>query len=143
MEKKYVEPNTNNLTLMEKMFALKTIGVFNGLSYSELYHISENAIYKVFSPGQKFCNKNQVLKLIYIVIKGKIQSVSGQVMPRVLGAASMLFEAPVSDELIASPQKGATCMIIEKSHFYTIFNQYPSILRKLSEIKNLEVENVQ
>jgi len=142
MEKKHAESTTHSLTLMQKIFVLKNINVFSSLNYSDLYHISKNAVYKIYSPGQNFCQEHQVLKAIYIVIKGNIQALNGHIMPRVVGTASLLFETPIPHELIASPEKGATCMIIEKSHFYTIFNQYPSILRKLSEIKILEVEKI-
>jgi len=126
-----------SIALTEKIFALKSVVGFNMLNNSDLFHIAGHAKCKYYQPGSTIFSQGQVLNMLYIVIQGSIESTTGESIPPVIGVLSLLFDKPLSETLVISREQGAVCLIIEKSHFYTLFYQYPALLRKLSEITQL------
>ena len=127
------------MTLIEKIFSLKSTQCFERLDYSDLVLISDIARDYAYAPGEKFCEPGHVLTRLYVITDGSIQNDTGKVMPVILGPASLLFDIPVTERLLASPSKGARCLIIGKGHFFTIIHQRPSLLCGFLEMKDFEV----
>lgn len=126
------------MTLVEKFLALRTVGLLNELEDSEIALIAEVADEREFAPGAQFCAASQCLHRLYIVLDGGIETELGTPMPQVLGAGSLLLGLPVSAPLRASASKGVRCLVLGKSHFFTIIYQCPSILCGLLKSETFE-----
>ncbi|MBA4387311.1 MAG: hypothetical protein C0404_04975 [Verrucomicrobia bacterium] len=126
------------MTLVEKFLALRSVPLLSELDDSEISLIADVARSCDFSPGARFCAADRCLQRLYIVLDGCIENEQGQCMPQVLGAASLLFNLPVSSSLNASASKGAKCLVVGKSHFFTISYQCPGVLCGLLKSDSFE-----
>lgn len=128
------------MTLTEKIFSLKSASCFESLEHSDLVMIADIARERIYAPSEVFCDSGQILRKFYVVTEGNIQNEAGKNMPPILGPASLLFDIPVSDKLLASTSKGAKCLAIAKGHFFTVVYRCPSFLCRFLEMKDFEVK---
>lgn len=129
------------MNLVERMFALRDTACFSGQAEQDLARLAEAARERSYAAGERFCLAGQALRRLYVVTEGRIEGRSGAAMPRVLGAPSMLFQLPVREELVVSSE-GAHCLVFEKSVFFTMVFQCPSILRSFVTAQVFEVASV-
>jgi CRP-like cAMP-binding protein len=130
------------MTLVEKFLALRSVPLLGELEDSEIALIAEVARERDFAPGAKFCAAGRCLQRLYIILDGCIETGQGKCMPQVLGAASLLLNLPVSASLQASASRGAKCLVVGKSHFFTIVYQCPGVLCGLLKSDSFETSAV-
>lgn len=118
------------MNLVERIFALKQIPCFSEQSDFDLTRIAEAVHEKHFEPDAMLCAGGQTLRRVYIVTEGGFKTGSGDPLPSVLGASSVLLGLPAGNTLRAA-HSGAHCLILEKGLFFTIIYQCPSIILKL------------
>ncbi len=128
----------DRITLTEKVFALRDTPAFNGLYESELITIATVSGFRRYQPGEVFCEAGHLFHRVYITVKGALEAEDGQKVPSIIGAGSVLLGLPVSKRLVASPDQGAVCIFISKSHFFTISYQCPSLISGLLKMDLLE-----
>lgn len=127
------------MTLIERLFALKANPCFRSLDDSELAGIAQVAKLRHYGPGEHLAVAGQLLTRLYVVVGGQVESVEGQPMPPVVGAACLLGGLHLAGVLRASPVEGATCLLIGKGHFFTIVHQCPALVTGLVELPFSEV----
>ncbi len=113
------------MRLTERIFVLKQCPPFDRLGDSEIAVVAEIAKMKRYKPGEVVSSAGSSLQKLFVVFEGSIHSVEGKAAPRVFGVPSLLFDLPVSEQLIASQESGATCLLIKKGHFFRILNEMP------------------
>lgn len=116
-----------NMTITEKLFALKHTKSFDRLRDSELTLIAEIARERQYLPGEILLSSEKPLQSLYVVVEGSIHRSDNSRMSSVFGMESLLFDIPVADTLEASYEDGAVCLLIAKGHFFTIINECPSL----------------
>lgn len=130
------------MTLVQKLMALKSVSLFGELDDADLALIAGVATERAFEPGERFCAAGRCLQRLTIVLEGCIETDEGQCMPPILGAASLLFDAPVAHPLRASAKAGARCLVVAKAHFFTIIYQCPAVLLGLMDNERFETAPV-
>ena len=131
--------NYERLTLAEKVFALRSIQCFKGLSDNEIVPIADAAVTVAYNKGERLGSSGRRLRRLYVVIEGTIVAADGRYLPAIMGSASMLFNLPVATDLIADRKTGAKCLLLDRSHFFTIAHQCPSFIRHLAQEQDFEV----
>lgn len=126
------------MNLVERLFALRQLSCFRLQTDFDLARIAEVMSEKSYEPGELVCAAEQTLRRVYVVAEGAIETNSGEIMPRILGPASVLLNLPVKDELRASSE-GAHCLLLEKGLFFTIVYQCPSIIHEILSGETFEV----
>jgi hypothetical protein len=125
------------MTVAEKLFALRSSPGFERLHDSELAVIAAAAAERRFGPGDLVCRGGTTLSRVYVIVRGSIVTSGGKAIPGILGLGSVLFDVPVRETLNASPIEGAWCLVISKPHAFTIAYQCPSFLCGLIDVRDL------
>ncbi|MEW6754653.1 MAG: cyclic nucleotide-binding domain-containing protein [Candidatus Latescibacterota bacterium] len=121
------------MTQVEKIFALQRVSPFDRLYDAELTLVAEVARDRRYPPGETVVSERAPLQSLYVVVQGGVYSADGTPAPRVVGIHSLLFDLPFTDTLRASPEEGAVCLVIGKSHFHTIVNACSELVIGLLE----------
>lgn len=116
------------MTLIEKMLALKRTPPFDRLYDAELTLIAEVARDRRYGPGEVVVSASRPLQNLYVVVEGGLRCADGSSAWHVVGVESLLFDLPHAEDLTAAPGDGAACLLIAKSHFYTIVNACPELV---------------
>jgi signal-transduction protein with cAMP-binding, CBS, and nucleotidyltransferase domain len=112
------------VNLVERVFELRRISLFERLGHSELIAIAEVATSKQFAPGEKVARLGQVLQRLYAVSGGFVLREDGGKLPPVFGVGSLLADLSLAQGLEAG-EEGASCILISKGHFFRILNEFP------------------
>ena len=116
------------MTLSEKILALRQCSLFEGVGDSEITAIAEICRARKFMAGSVITRAHEVPQRLLIVTNGSLQQLNGQPLSAVYDVPSLVLNlAPVRD-VVADPQLGAECLMISKSHFFTIIQECPSVL---------------
>ena len=107
---------------------------------AQIEFIAGIALERVYEPGASLHEPGAPLRRLYVVVKGDVVDENGDVMPRTLGPPSLLFGLPVKRKLLAAQTTGATCLIVRKTHFFTIVYQCPALLCSLLEVERYEAD---
>ena len=119
---------------IQKFFLLKALAPFNELRDSELGIVTEVAVEYHYKCGQVVASAGSVLYRLYVVAEGGLEPVEGVALPAVVGTPSLLFDYPLSRNLVASRETGALCLAIKKGHLFTIFHECPAFVVGLMEL---------
>jgi len=112
------------MKLVERVFELRSIPLFDQLGQPELVAIAEVAAAKRFAPGEPVARVGQVLQRLYAVSGGSVLREDGSGLPRVFGIGALLGERSLGQGLKAGDE-GARCLLISKGHFFRILNEFP------------------
>lgn len=115
------------MSVIEKVFRLKTIDPFGRLGYPELLALTDAARTRVYRPGERVAPAGQPLRRLVVVLDGSVSGARGRETAPVLGVRSLLFDAAPAEDLIASPESGATCLLISRGHFFRLLNEFPEV----------------
>lgn len=117
------------MNLAEKIFALKQHPLFSTLEDSELILIADVTVSRRFEPGATIAEAGTLLNRVYVVTEGSVAEEEGsRPSPLLVGVESLLLNKPIDGPLIAQAESGAHCLVIGKSHFFTIINECPEVL---------------
>ncbi len=120
------------MTLMQRYFALRRHAPFSGLPDRDRMLVAEVAEARPFEAGRRLIEAGRPLRRLYLVIDGELRFDRGGLCPALLGVGSLLFDHEL-DEGIVAGENGATCITLEKGHFYTLIYQCPALLLGLLE----------
>jgi signal-transduction protein with cAMP-binding, CBS, and nucleotidyltransferase domain len=112
------------MKLVERVFELRSIPLFDQLRQPELVAIAEVANAKQFVPGEPVARVGQVLQRLYAISQGSVLREDGNELPRVFGVGALLAERSLGQGLKAG-EEGACCILISKGHFFRILNEFP------------------
>jgi len=117
------------MTLVEKIFILKSISPFNRLEYSELILTSNIIKIKKYNKGDIILAKDVYVYSLYIVANGEVVSVSGNNINKIFGIKEILEDKTFKEDIVANtPVK---IMTISKAHFFTLIYECPNLLLEL------------
>ena len=121
------------MTPVEKLFALEVTPPFDRLREDELALIAEIASARIYEPGDIVHHEHTAFNRIHILIKGAWMDDAGRPLPPVLGVESLLLGRVAQSRIVAAPDTGAQCLLIERNHFFTIALECPELMLGLLE----------
>jgi hypothetical protein len=116
------------VTLPERIFALRSLPALDSLSDVELAVIAQAARERFYAPGALVCPAGRVPPRLLLVCTGAVVDAAGNDQGRVPGAVSLLFNRPLLQPWTASPEMGAHCLQVSRSHLFTIVRQCPAFV---------------
>ena len=119
------------MNIIERMFAVRETPPFDLLYYSEIAQIAKATRVRRLTAGQSLAPAGRTLQYLVIVAEGRIH-LGGEPAPVVFGQESLLLGTPLVNEAVAGPE-GATCLLLLRAHFLTLFQECPWILMALME----------
>lgn len=114
------------MTLVEKLFALKTTPPFDRLRDTELALVASAAGVREFAPDEVIHPGTDPFPRFYLLASGTWCG-PGPTLPRTLGAGSLLYGHAAPGTITAGPE-GAVCLTIAQTHFHTVANECPDLL---------------
>lgn len=119
------------MNLIERVFALRLTPPFDRLYDSEIAQLARAAREQTLAAGESLAPGDRPLRFLVIVTKGRID-LGGEPAPAVFGEESLLLGTALGADAVAGPE-GATCLLLLRAHFLTLFRECPWILMKLME----------
>ena len=116
------------MSLVHRLFALKSTPPFDRLRDEELALIADAAQERSYAPGAAVHADAEPFRQLYVLLEGAWQLADGRPAPPVLGVGSLLFNQPAPGVVTADPTRGARCIAINRDHFHTICNECPELL---------------
>ncbi|HVW21579.1 MAG TPA: hypothetical protein VHC86_10215 [Opitutaceae bacterium] len=126
-------PPPADLTLVQKLFALRTVRPFDRLEPNEAVLIARVARAHAYPPGAAIHPGGAPLGKLLVVAEGTVRDGIGSAVGPILGVRSLLHDA-VSPPLTADPEAGARVLEISKRHFYTLARECPAFVIGLIEL---------
>ncbi|MEX2570084.1 MAG: hypothetical protein WD737_02195 [Gemmatimonadota bacterium] len=115
------------MNMIDRLFALRTTPPFDQLHEGELVLIAAALRMRRYAPDEVLAVAGRSLRNMYLTADGVVTTASGAQLPRVFGAASLLFGTSVDETLRAGPE-GCTCLLVRRAHFHTIVNECPGLV---------------
>ncbi len=115
------------MMITDRLATLQASPVFNELEESELLLIAEVSRLRVYAPGAVICRPEDVTIRFYLPFEGNTEFADGRSTPAVFDLPSLVFDQPLS-QTIRAGRHGASCLTIEKGHFFTLMAECPTIL---------------
>ena len=120
-----------SMTLAERIFLLRGARAFARLYDSELGSIASACRVREYGPGEVVARPGRPLKHLHLIAEGHVLDEASGPLPTVFGATSLLTGQVLDSRLVAHPETGATCLLLSRPHFFTLVNEYPSLLVNL------------
>jgi hypothetical protein len=95
------------MSLVHRLFALKSAPPFDRLRDAELALIADVAQERTYAPGAVVHAGPEPFRRLYVRLEGDWQWPDGQPAPAVLGVGSLLFNQPAPGAVTAHPTHGA------------------------------------
>ncbi|MFC1575238.1 hypothetical protein ACFL5A_01150 [Gemmatimonadota bacterium] len=119
------------MNTVERVFAIRVTPPFDRLYDSEIAQIAKAVRVRELAPGEILAPADRPLRYLVILTKGGID-LGGEPAPVVFGQESLLLGTPLGDDAVAGPE-GATCLLLQRAHFLTVFRECPWLLIDLME----------
>ena len=116
------------MTLPERIFALRSLPALASLDDIELAVIAEAARERAYAPRALVCPAGRVPARLLFVCAGAVVDAEGRAQGCVPGASALLFNRPLAQAWTASPEHGAQCLQLSRSHLFTMIRQCPTFL---------------
>lgn len=120
--------------VVQRLFALRSIGPFQRLEDTELLLIARHARTRIFEAGKVVLPAGPSAEALFVAIGGGAV-VEGREAPVVFDAPGLLFGLTVPADYVAGPE-GLEALVIAKPHVFTIARECPEFvvgLRDLAE----------
>jgi hypothetical protein len=120
--------------VVQRLFALRSIGPFQRLEDTELLLIARHARTRIFEAGKVVLPAGPSAEALFVAIGGGAV-VEGREAPVVFDAPGLLFGLAVPADYVAGPE-GLEALVIAKPHVFTIARECPEFvvgLRDLAE----------
>lgn len=119
------------MNVIERVFAIRATPPFDRLYDSEIVQIAKASRVRELAAGETLAPTDRPLKYLVIVTRGRIDF-GEEPSPPVFGQESLLLGTPLGVDAVAGPE-GATCLLLLRPHFLTVFQECPWILMELME----------
>jgi len=120
-------------TLLEKLFALRSVQPFDRLAADELALLAEVARPRSYAPGAVIHPGEIPLTQLLVVTDGQAVDSQGTAAGPIAGVASLLHNAP-AEPLFADRVAGARLLAIGRHHFFTLARECPEFVLGLIEL---------
>ena len=124
------------MTVVERLFALRSAPCFRRLHQSELAVLARVAVQREFGPGEVVLRRDQKASRLYVVVSGRLES--DGISRTIAGAEGVLFGRGAEGVVKADEREGARCLAISRAHVFTTVYQSPSLLLGLLEDEGRE-----
>ena len=120
-------------SLLEKLFALRSVSPFDRLAPAELALIAEIAEPRAYAPGEIVHTGGDRLLRLVAVVDGRVLTEDDTSAGTLLGAASLVRNA-LAPRLVADPIAGARVLRLERGPFFTLLRECPAFTLGLLEL---------
>lgn len=120
--------------VVQRLFALRSVGPFQRLEDTELLLIARHARVRSFEADKVVLPAGPNVDALLVIISGGAV-VDGREAPAVFDAPGLLFGLPIPEDYVAGPE-GLEALVIAKPHVFTIARECPEFvvgLRDLAE----------
>ncbi len=138
MNTKPARTTISRYTLVERFFALRDVPPFDRLYDSELLLIAGAAVERTYTPGHVIVSNNKLLKALFITVSGWLEDETGRRLPQVFSPEFLLLGIPAENDIKASAEQGAVCLLISKGHFFTMLYECPALALGFSELPGVD-----
>ena len=121
------------MNLVERIFALRALPPFQHLYDSELAAIAGVTTARVLAPGERVQRRERPVKHLVVVADGSLVDGAGRALPRTWGERFLVTGRDADVDVVAHPDRGATCLLVPRPHVLTIVNESPSVLMALMD----------
>lgn len=115
------------MTLVERIFRLRSVAPFDRLTDAELALIADSAVLRHYQPGKRVVSRDKPARALFVTLHGSLADEQGRPLPDVLPMASLLSGKPLPCDILTSATDGAVCLLINKGHFFTILHECPAL----------------
>jgi len=127
------------MTLIEKIFILKSMSPFNKLEDSELILTANITKIKKYNKGDIILAKDVYVYSISMFIEGEATTTSGNRVDKLFGIKEILEDKTFVEDIIATTS--VKIMTISKAHFFTLIYECPDLLLELLNLTDTRGEN--
>ena len=140
MKKNSPSLETRSLTAIERFFTLRDVPPFDRLYDSELSLIADAVVQRCYEPGHVIVSSNKLLKALFVTVEGWLEDGEGRRLPDVFSPEFLLMGVPPENDVKASSEQGAVCLLISKGHFFTMLYECPALALGFSELPGPDSE---
>ena len=124
--------------LVDKVFSLKSVPIFEGLPESALLDVARIMDFVEFSENKVFIKKGDVAEDMYIIKKGEVAVVDGELTLATLGENEIVGElailAPVKRTATVKALTDVILYRIEREYFLDLLYEKPEMMSDLIEV---------
>ena len=124
--------------LVDKVFSLKAVPIFESLPEASLLDVARIMEYEEFQKGEEFIRKGDIAEDMYIIKKGKVAVVDGDVILANLGENEIVGElavlAPIRRTASVKALTDVILYRIEREFFLDLLYEKPEMMGDLIEI---------
>lgn len=125
------------MTLIEKVFTLKSIQPFDTLYDGELILTADVIKVKYFKAGDTIYRVDSLLSNLYIIAKGEIAYEDGESIKGYFGLETLVHDKPIKSNIIASSD--VTFLLLSQEHLLTLLYESPHLM--IGFLKSQKEEN--
>jgi len=118
--------------VVQRLFALRTVGPFQRLEDGELLLIARHARSRTFAPGKLVVPAGPGADALFVVVAGAALA-DGKPAPAVFDAPGLLFGLATPNDYLAGPE-GLEALVIAKPHVFTIARECPEFVVGLCDL---------
>jgi signal-transduction protein with cAMP-binding, CBS, and nucleotidyltransferase domain len=114
------------MSVVDSILALRRLPLFEHLDDVEIGLVARACRLREFAPGEPVAAGGHPLRHLHVLIDGSVEC-AGIALPHVFGETSLLLGHLPRATLLAGPA-GARCLLLGRSHFFTLVNECPQLL---------------
>lgn len=115
------------MTLVERLFAIRSMSPFDRLTDEEIALIAEAALERKYEPGRKVASSGKSMKALFITVKGSLVDSKGRRLPAVFSPSALISGRTLTADVLASSEEGAVCLLLNKGYFFTVLYECPAL----------------
>jgi signal-transduction protein with cAMP-binding, CBS, and nucleotidyltransferase domain len=127
------------MSVTERFFRLRSVHPFDRLHDSELAMIADAAVVRAYEPGHVIASAGKPMKALIITLEGQLCYEDGTVLPQVFSPGHLLMGAALEQSVCVSGTEPAFCLLIAKSHFFTMLYECPLLTLGFGEAMSTAV----
>ena len=139
------------ISIGDRIFHLRKIQIFEGLSVSELATIASIAEEATFAPGEIVIKEGDPGETMYLVTSGEVTVIKGYGSPREIeldriqggdyfGEMALFDDAPRSATIRAGGE--SRMLVLHKREFTEIVREYPQIALEICKVLSLRIRRL-
>jgi len=115
------------MSVTERFFRLRAVPPFDRLFDSELAMIADAAVVRAYEPGHVIASAGKALKALIITLEGGLCYADGTPLPSIFSPGHLLMGASLEQAVCVTKDAPALCLLVAKTHFFTMLYECPSL----------------
>ncbi len=114
------------MTLIQKIFTLKSIEPFDTLYNEELVLTADILKVKYYKAGDTIYTVDSLLSNLYIIVKGEVKYDDGHIIKDYFGLGTLVHDRPIKSNIIASTD--VSFLLLSQEHLLTLLYESPHLM---------------